>query len=574
MAENKGNKGFAGLDSMLSDVKVPKPKPPVAQERPVERPAVPERPGPATYSAAHPPSGQPTTSDSAVSVVGRFLIVTIIIVAIVSFAISLNSNNSGSTPSNRKSTPSAPTAPKKVLSPYEQAILDVDSQRASSLAAMLAAAQASDFAQADKLAQAIENLRKVEKPVQDKTKVKGARALNDLGLKAHKASNNKEALQHFFEAYRINGAADTEITENYGIALYAIAEHSSARKAFYSSLAMTPRRAGAWIGAGKELAISGEKDKALAAFALALRYTKSPRGTKKTLLTVFHEDPNPTAQVAARDFLVGIYSAAIPDFIRPVLGNLADVKIPVFLPSKVEAVDADGKQMELFPVNNDVLHIDIGGDYFNIPFASEKNCRAMYCFVGGIAGKKLATGEIPEQQGDPVDLYGGVTGYVIKDLYKNTSKLVFVVGGVQYVIALSADSANDVEAAKTAMRVGAIPVDVFIGTPALKRVEPPAQAPTYAAPAPAYNASVPNYAPPVPAYSPPPTQSLGCNIDYGVSLQTYGEGVTVELRMGVPGNSRPISSLRSSGGSVRFNDLCCQRRFKTDTLLALAAIQN
>jgi tetratricopeptide (TPR) repeat protein len=541
--KENGEKGFAGLDSMVSKVDVPEPKPPVeaAQVRPAEPPV------------AHPThqrqSSQATTNDSAGSNVGIIAVGILIFLAIVAFMISSSNNNSGS-----KSTPntpqSVPALPQNAPSPYELVIPDLDSRSAVSLAAMLAAAQSNDLIQADKEALEIENRRKAEKPVQDKTKFKGARALNDLGLKAHKASNSKDALGHFFGAYQMNGSADTEITENYGIALYAVAEHPSSKKAFYSSLAMTPKRAGAWIGLGKEFAINGEKDKALAAFTLALRYTKSARGAKQALLTVFHEDQNPTVQVAARDFLVGIYSAAIPEFIRPVLGNLVDVKIPVFLPSEVAAVNSEGQLMELFAVNNDFLQLDIGPEHFKIPFASEADCRAMYCSIGVISGKKLAAGELPEQQGDPVELHGGITGYVIKDVHRNTHKLVFKVGDVQYMTNLSSDSANNIEAVNTALKLGAIPVDVFIGTSALKRFEPSPVAPTYIPPAPTYNAPAPSYTPPA------LTQSLGCNIDYSVSLETFGEGVTVELRMGTPGNSRPISSSRSWGGNVRFSSLC------------------
>jgi len=47
-----------------------------------------------------------------------------------------------------------------------------------------------------------------------------------------------------------------------------------------------------------------------------------------------------------------------------------------------------------------------------------------------------------------------------------------------------------------------------------------------------------------------------CNIDFSVALETFGEGVTVELRTGTPGNSRVITTTRSNGGNVAFTRLC------------------
>jgi hypothetical protein len=50
--------------------------------------------------------------------------------------------------------------------------------------------------------------------------------------------------------------------------------------------------------------------------------------------------------------------------------------------------------------------------------------------------------------------------------------------------------------------------------------------------------------------------AYACNIDFSITLQTFGEGVLVELRSGAPGRSRVVSSTRSSGGNVYFSSLC------------------
>ena len=50
--------------------------------------------------------------------------------------------------------------------------------------------------------------------------------------------------------------------------------------------------------------------------------------------------------------------------------------------------------------------------------------------------------------------------------------------------------------------------------------------------------------------------ALACSIDFTITLDTFGEGVTVELRNGVPGNSKVVKTQRSSGGTVYFGGLC------------------
>jgi hypothetical protein len=50
--------------------------------------------------------------------------------------------------------------------------------------------------------------------------------------------------------------------------------------------------------------------------------------------------------------------------------------------------------------------------------------------------------------------------------------------------------------------------------------------------------------------------AFACNASYTVHLQTFGEGVLVELRAGAPGASRVARSAQSTGGTVSFSDLC------------------
>ncbi len=48
----------------------------------------------------------------------------------------------------------------------------------------------------------------------------------------------------------------------------------------------------------------------------------------------------------------------------------------------------------------------------------------------------------------------------------------------------------------------------------------------------------------------------GCETSFTINLQTFGEGVNVELRAGSPGKSRVVKSSFSRGGQVAFYSLC------------------
>jgi hypothetical protein len=50
--------------------------------------------------------------------------------------------------------------------------------------------------------------------------------------------------------------------------------------------------------------------------------------------------------------------------------------------------------------------------------------------------------------------------------------------------------------------------------------------------------------------------ATACNTQYNIKLQTFGEGVLVELRSGSPGNSQVVQFRRSNGGAVNFKNLC------------------
>lgn len=58
-----------------------------------------------------------------------------------------------------------------------------------------------------------------------------------------------------------------------------------------------------------------------------------------------------------------------------------------------------------------------------------------------------------------------------------------------------------------------------------------------------------------------PRHSNVCTSTLNVTLETFGEGVTVELRLGALGTSTIVGSQNSTGGRVRFQGLCAGTYF-------------
>ena len=52
-----------------------------------------------------------------------------------------------------------------------------------------------------------------------------------------------------------------------------------------------------------------------------------------------------------------------------------------------------------------------------------------------------------------------------------------------------------------------------------------------------------------------------CTTIWNIVLETFGEGVTIELRSGTPGDSKVVRTRQSSGGEVGFGNLCAGNYF-------------
>lgn len=550
MTSNK--KGFAGFSDLVSNIS--EVSPPADKPHEAAPPSLPPTPSslpqqhPEAVIAARPTQDPPVNSGSS----SMRWVMGIIAVVIVILFISSGGNNQSSMSGGYSSIPSKPEVSRvSPVSQYEQAIHEIDPQVARLLDGMLDAAQSKDFPLVVKNAQIIEKQPK-RKVAQDKAQLKESRSQNALGLRALKNQKKDVAAQNFLASYELNNH-DAEVAENFGIALYEIGDLTAAKKAIFASLAMTPKRSYAWVSLGRLFARNNDPVKASNAFSLGFQFAKSPKAMRQSVLSLFRDDENYGVKNAAQMFLVDSYSAALPEFIRPALGNLSNVKIPVLLPAKVTALNSEGGKMELFALNNEMFQLEAAPDKYQIPLGSEANCIAMYCSIGVISGQKVSPADQLEE-GESVELTNGISGKIVRDALRNTSKLVFRLANVQYTISLGMDATNEVASANSALRLGPIPVEVFSKEAKLTPVAPSPVVPQHQV----YSPPSQPYSAPAPAYTPPSAENsgLGCDVSYNISLQTFGEGVTVELRKGAPGNSSVVNSSQSFGGNVRFGNLC------------------
>lgn len=539
-------KGFSGLEDLISDISedvVPQQaaKQPVrdntqASPKPSPAPSPVNHSGTPQQTAQKPAQHQssPQSNGAVGWVVGGVAVV--VLLAII-----------GSSGTRQEVTPSLSSSVSAPTSPYVLGISDLSSDQDRLIGDLLQAGQGGDSKAIEVAALAIDKALS-SKPSLDKAAFKESRAKNKVGLQAHKDGNDELAVKQFFDAYKLN-PYDPEIADNLGFVLYAISDFHAARKAYLAALIHSSRRASAWGGLAKVFAVTNSTVNAASAFALAFRFSKSPKTLRQTLITSYPEEKNLAVKNAIGAALATHYSTVVADFVRPVLGNLAGVGIPVYLPTTIAALDYEGKPLPLYVVNNEMFQMEATLGSYRIPVASEPDCRAMACGVGALTARKVLPTDLDE--GDPVELQDGVKGTIVKAVFRDSDHLVFRVGDIRYSFSLGNDVAADIEAAKSALKLGVIPVEVFSSLPRYVAATPPQPAPM-----------VPIQAVPTtpPVYL-PQASNPDCNTTYDVALETFGEGVTVELRYGSPGSSTIVKTAQSAGGNVHFGGLCAGSYF-------------
>lgn len=533
----KEKKGFGGLDDLVSDISDEVTPTSPNMQPPKSVGASSQGSDSVTAPVSQEVRSSPTSTPQADSepnwlallgwVVGGSFLVFLLVVAAFS----------GNSPKR------VPKPNSESVSLYAQGIPDPDDGLARMIDSMLSENNLNNI---DAAAMAIDKARKA-KPSLNKEAAKESRVKNSLGLKATKAGKDAESVKYFFEALRLN-PYDQEIADNLGFSLYSIADYPAAQKAYFNALTLNPRRASAWMGLGKVLSISDTANKALSAFGLGFHHTKSPKSARGALLTVYYEDKNLTVRTMVGKALAIHYSSALVPFLKPILGNLSGVHVPIYLPTTVPDLEFEGKPQRRYALNNDMFSLEANGEGYHIPLATESDCRAMACDIGAIVARRVAPSDL--DQGEAVELYGGLQGTIVKGEYRTPDHLVFRIKDVRYSFSLGGSVNADIEAANSALKFGAIPAETLASLPKLSIQQPPVQS------IPETRSYSPPVASPVVRPVPQPVQDWSCNITFDIALETFGEDVTVELRFGYPGHSSVVKTTQSRGGSVNFNGLC------------------
>lgn len=546
-------KGFSGLDDLVSDISEDLTSKPAKPAKSNLAPRSEPTPEPRSVSPSNSPPpfpqgpAQPSHPQSSGGGAWAIGIVVLVVFLVIAFA-----SGGRKEVASSQGQSSAPSAPPPSI--YALGIPDISSDQDRLINALLQAGQWGDVTAIENAAAAIEALS--IKPTIDKTVFKNSRAKNKVGLQHHKEDHDDLAAKEFFDAYKLN-PYDPEVADNLGYVLYGIGDYSAAKKAYLASLIRSARRASAWGGLAKVFALSGAPDKAANAFALAFRLTKAPKTLRQTLLTSYREEKLTVVKSAIGAALAANYSAVVAQFLKPVLGNLAGVEIPVFLPTAFAPLDYEGKPIAAYALHNGAFSIQTTADSYHIPVGSEADCVSMACGIGAISARKALPTDTDE--GEPVELQDGIKGVIVKGVYRESDHLVFRIGDVRYSFNLGSAAAADVDAANSALKLRAIPTEILGVLPKMAMAAPPPPEPVTQYPAAPVSTAVPAQIP-VPAYFRPPANPY-CTTTYDISLNMFGEGVSVELRSGFPGSSTIIDVAQSSGGNVHFSGLCAGSYF-------------
>lgn len=547
-------KGFSGLYDLVSDIS--DDLPPQLARKPAQLETAPrpeseseQRPVPPQSNVS--PPAQPGSSHSTQSSLGgggTWVIAIVVMFVLLIVVLVSSRRNDGASSQALNSTQSIPTP-----SVYAVGIPDISSDQDRFVNALLQGSQDNDATAIGNAASALKALS--SKPNIEKAAYKDSRAMNKKGLQHHREGHNDLAAKEFFAAYRLN-SFDPEIADNLGYVLYIVGDYAAAQKAYLAALIHSARRASAWGGLAKVYAVNNIPDKAGNAFALAFLFSKSPKTLRQTLLASYREEKTPTVKNAFGAALAANYSAAVAKSLKAAMGNLANVEIPIFLPTQFSPLDFEGKPITAFLLNNGTFGIQASTDSYQIPFGSEVDCVAIMCGIGFISARRVQPTDL--EDGETVELEGGIKGVIVKGSYRDTDDLVFRIGDVRYSFNLGSAPAANVEAANSALRLGAIPNDILGILPKMALTSQPLEsARQYTIVPPQIETPAPL---PAPGYTRPPANPY-CSTTYDISLETFGEGVTVELRKGYPGNSTEVDIAHSSGGNVRFSRICAGSYF-------------
>lgn len=450
MASHTGSVGFAGLESLITDISQDLAAASANSARPAAPPE--KRPVSATESVAPNQAPQGISSplpEAPSSNAGIFWVSGMLLLVFFLFVSSIKKDESD--PKTQETTVAA--KPPIVANPSLPflPLPETDPNLLGAIRGMTEAAFLDDQVRLDLARQALDSM--VIKPAPgSKESAKAARQKNAEGLKLMSAGDMNGAATLFHEAYMLN-RIDVEVINNLGYALYKADEHNDAIRAVSEALWMGPRRANAWATLAGAAAATGKESNAIGALLLAFEYSKAPRKTREGFFKLAMETENPAIKAAVQKGMNRVVVKLIDEPLRSALSKLP-TDFPMYFPQKLLATNDVGVSEQVFFVDNAVLPMTSDSNGYRIKFGKEADCSARACFVGSIVaarGEKMDT-----VGGEDVTLYGGVKGYYLEQNDKTPPMVIFHVSGVNYIIAMSNQDGKtaNVDMANQALKQG------------------------------------------------------------------------------------------------------------------------
>lgn len=145
-----------------------------------------------------------------------------------------------------------------------------------------------------------EQIEALPKPARGDRKT--ARAANDAGLAALDSGQFERAKKYFLAAAKAD-PADVEIAGNLGFAAINTGDFKQAIKALSAALALAPGRSSAWVTLGEYFAVQGQRQQAVACYALVYHLSKDRDKTRRFLQKWAVESDNPNVRQAMQQAL-------------------------------------------------------------------------------------------------------------------------------------------------------------------------------------------------------------------------------------------------------------------------------
>lgn len=137
----------------------------------------------------------------------------------------------------------------------------------------------------------------------EKGDVRAARLLNERGLASFRQENYPEAVQFFYEAYKVN-PADIEVMNNTAYALLKAGRYNDAEKWLGQVLTIAPGRTSAWANLADVYANTGRMDSSVAAFVVGFQFAQNREKALQFLRNVAESESSENLRASVQKALI------------------------------------------------------------------------------------------------------------------------------------------------------------------------------------------------------------------------------------------------------------------------------